>query len=188
MNGKRVKLLCAVMVVAVSGCLPLIIGVMEPRPNVELAPAGKTLALKMGPDVIDTGSFVIHDRKSQITGFHQSLTTGFKNAFSEAFDLTPGKPADLTLEIRSTELDVSMVAMSKNASAAVGIIRYRAHLIDSSGNVVKRLGATAQSTRQAGTILTDDLNRTYGGAIEVMYEQIAAEFFNVLHPAEAPPP
>ncbi len=157
------------------------IGGLDPKPRVDLAPTGKALSLKLDEGVGDSSDLDLQDGRAnpvvpataRLRGWRASLAAGFRNAFGAAFDVSDRRPADVTLELVSTEMP--QLALGPNRSVAV--IHYDARLLDPSGRSLKRLSSTVQSYQAAAITAEDQMCRTFAEAIGAMYEKIAAQFF-----------
>jgi len=146
---------------------------LDPRPNIDLPSSPRTLRVAISPDVPD--EFKTRGggtRAIKVRLWRTALENGFRNAFSEFFKVVPpDAPADLTLEIAETDLRPAMVT----SQAARAVLRYKARLLDGSGQVLMRQAGEASSR---GVVYQAwDFWQVEREAIESMYEEIAAKFF-----------
>ena len=180
-NSRRLS--AALLAATCSACLA--IGASNPRPNVDLPRSTKVLALQLEPAVSD--AFTIPSRagirSAEVTGWRQTLQAGFTNAFGSSYaPAGKGGKADLTLVI--IEADPALVAASYRGSSATAVgcqLRYKAHLLDGTGQELGRSAATVESKTTTGDI--GALSEIAGSAVETFYERVSADLFRAAPPA-----
>jgi hypothetical protein len=156
---------------------------MAPRPNVDLPPTGKSLALVIDPSIADNFRTTPGQIKAaEVTGWHQSLSKGFENSFRSAYPAPTNGKADYTLTLVRTDIAFEPTAFLVNrygdkvgAAAAVAQLTYQARVTDAQGNVVGRSTNTAVAKKQLGGL---NATESVQSAVESMFELIAHEAFS----------
>lgn len=154
----------------------------DPRPNVAIPPTTLSIKLVLGPGVEDT--VVVPNQNNilggTVSGWHATLRNGFRNAFSSAFDIVPpDAEADLTLVLDAATPELLPTAVRGDGAVMAGTahLRYRVFL---KGVSTGAKAGTAAATKS--TVRRDEISHVVRSAVEVMYEEIAAE---VIAPAVA---
>lgn len=182
---KRILAICCALLVSLSGC-SLSVNPMSPRPNVDLAPTGKTLAFVIDPSIGDNFKTTPGQIKAaEVKEWHKSLTTAFDNSFRSAYPAPSGGKADYTLTLVRADLGFEPTAFLVNrygdkvgTAAAVAQLTYTARLTDAQGNVIGRSTNTAVAKKQLGGL---NATESVQSAVESMFELIANEAFTAAH-------
>ncbi|HEX7604662.1 MAG TPA: hypothetical protein VF316_23750 [Polyangiaceae bacterium] len=164
-------LLPFVLAALVAGCVPLTVGPSSPRPNVMVA-ADKTASKQvLGPLV--QSEFVVPGNGSvdevTVTGWRQTLDTGFRNAWPTS------RPNGRTLEILDTELSFAPAAVTVRGGAVAvrAQIRYKARLLDGTGQEIGVAAGTVEAREATGSVngMTDNAAK----AVESLYEKLSTD-------------
>jgi len=177
----RNVLWASVVLICSAGCslTMLSLGQANPRPNVDIEESSRSVALELAESIQD--DFEVPGQQGIVTlrvqDWRKTLEVGFKNGFSNSFDLDSGK-SEMKVQIKSADfvLVPSAVRADGRVVAMSAQVRYQARLLDGEGKVVRRSARTVSSkgiTSDGG-----DLEVTAASAVESMYEAIAADFFS----------
>jgi len=137
----------------------------DPNPNIVLPVNDNKKSLSLNIDesikdafVSDGGNFT-----ASVTGFRESLETGFRNGFKDYFRIEPSKStSDFTINLTKVEC----ISTSKMLQIA-----FKATLTKKNGETVK---ASAGRVEASGG---KDVTAVAKRAFELMYEQIAIDLF-----------
>ena len=178
----------ALSITLAGGCA-LTVGMANPRPNLDLPQSQQSLALNLDSNIHD--EFSVPSQNGVIgadfKGWRSSLENGFRSGFAESFKAAADK-ADLTVAIVEAEPSFAPTSVAVNqygstigAASIVAQIRYKARLLDASGNVVGRSAGTVR----AKTSITNrfEATNTVANAIETLYEKLAEDLFHGPTPA-----
>lgn len=151
----------------------------DPKPNLDLPPTGRTLALRLGPEVLDafkaTGPGI---RPIRVGEWRATLANGFRNAFGESFTLVAeGEPADLSIDVVEAELHTESAAVSGyyGVVAIRASVRFKARLLGRNGEVLYRLVGDAPSK---GTITSVfQFRQLVKDAAETFWETVGDRYF-----------
>ncbi|MBI5494378.1 MAG: hypothetical protein HY904_05075 [Deltaproteobacteria bacterium] len=174
----RHPLIPVVLSVALGACAGITVNTGNPRPNINIAKSEQKMKLELGTDVRDTFKQPGTNNMAEfeVKGWHGTLKNGFKNGFGKFFTLVDDGQ-ELSLQVETAELSFvpAAVAADGNTAAVRAQVRFSANLVDPTGNVVKRMAGTAESKQSTGD--RGETGRIADGAVESMYEAIAAEAF-----------
>jgi hypothetical protein len=151
----------------------------SPKPNIDLPERNLALGLALDEQVKD--AFKVAPRsglpETEVTAWRTTLEKGFHNGLGTAFHTKEPK-AELTLQLVEAELEFvpSAVDAYGRAAAAEAHIRYKARLLDASGNVLRRSSGTVPSKRSTGD--HNEYTLVAKSAVETMYERISSELFS----------
>ena len=167
-------------VAGLTGCVPLEVAKLDPRPNVAFVQASpKSLVLRMAPDVAK--DFSIHDKETdldllEVHQWRDTLAGGFTNAFAGQFkSLQKGDTADLVLEIRRAQVTIAPAPSSGQRSTIAIQLTYQARLLNGDGAVMKVAAATVASKRS--TDERAEVPELVKSAVETMFEDLSTKLF-----------
>lgn len=165
---------CAALLALVACARPEVLA-GNPRPNIDLPRSTRTLRLQLQPAVQDVFVADLAGNKIPVSGWRSTLESGFRNAFSDAFQVA--EKADLTIEVAEAELSFNGTSFDRMGRpiSAEAQVRYKARLLDGSGAVLRRAAATVASKKSASS--PQEATPVASGAVETMYEQLARELF-----------
>ncbi len=156
--------------------------ILNPRPNINIDPSTQTIALSLGKQItdefrIDSGSGL---KKTDVTGWLQSLKNGFNNAFSDSYKVVEDKStADIVLTITRAEPIIAFGTYTKTLSASVSSSSVLAHLTYSANleykdnKLIHRTAGTINSKKEI--LRPKEANAVFQDAIETMYEAMIPE-------------
>ena len=149
---------------------------VQPRPSINMPPQSPKLGLVLAPTVRD----VQKAGSLSVAEVRKSLWNGYVNGFGEAAisDRYGATPGDYVVQIDKLDIEYNRLINVPYLSA-----RYRAVLKSPDGDVVRTSNRNV-NTRKTG----DNLKRQLVELYEVVFEQIAEDFFgsgNLVAP-EAP--
>jgi hypothetical protein len=151
----------------------------NPRPNLDLQPTGRSLGLRIAPEVEDafraTGTGI---RPIRVAEWRQTLKNGFANAFGGAFALVAeGEPADLTIEVAEAELRTESAAVSGyyGVVAIRAVVRYKVRLLGRNGEVLYRLAGEAGSKGAITSVF--QFRQAVKDAAETFWETVGQKYF-----------
>ncbi len=156
---------------------PLCVDYADPHPNVDIPLREHRLRLEMKgvPDElkIAEGNGV---RQVEVHNWRGTLAAGYTNGLRPAFPRIAGLPV-LTLElVEATPIFPPAAVSSTIGVVAVSVqIRYKARLVDSAGNILKRSLGTVEAKQASAN--RAGLTQTVSSAVETMYEKIANDMF-----------
>ena len=188
-TGFKTALALTLTLVAAAGCGPANLGLLSPTPKIKISAQAKTIALDIGPDVLD--SYVIpptdYTRPIQVSDWRRTLDAGFKTGFSPVMKVVD-KDADLTVRLTKAEASFERSGQSASMASSSGStfqvqtdysipvftcrIVYKAQLVNPKGEVIQKASGVSLSTSKSSGI--DELSTN---AIENMYQQIAQRLF-----------
>lgn len=175
----RMGFLATVGLLLLGGCV-MAVGQTSPRPNVFVDGGGRTLALSIWNTVRDEYKVPSQSGLAPIDvkAWRTTLTAGFRNGFGGGFEIADSRhESDLTIELIEARLEVVPTAWNAEGDpvAVAAQVRFKAQLLDASGQVLRRSARTVASKIPA----TDatEVSHAAGSAVEAMYEQIATDLF-----------
>lgn len=163
-----------------SGCA-LSVQAVNPRPNIDLPSSGKKVALQLSNSIQE--NFEIPSANgimgAKFVGYRTSLQNGFAAGFEGM--VGDGGNHELTLALLEAEPSFTTTAVAVNqygagaAAAAAAQIRYKARLIDASGNVIARSNGLVRAKNSFTNRwqAQDSVQQ----AMETLFEKLAADFF-----------
>jgi hypothetical protein len=161
-----------------AGCSTLHVGLLDPRPNVNLPKSQSTLSLRLGSRVEDVYTVPRENGvgPTEVNQWRASLAAAFKNAFGDSFSLAPSD-GDLVLEVQEAEIAMVPAAVTSGAAVVSGRaqIRYKAQLLDKSGKQLALTAGTVESKTTASSM--SGASSIAKSAMESMFEDIVAQLF-----------
>lgn len=149
------------------------VGELKPRPNVNWAPAQRTMSLHFGRDVADGYTLPETELGSVVvTDWRNSLTNAFLHSFGRSLPPTGSKP-DLAIRLLRAELVLTSTDGVARSNGIRAEIRYQANLIDKNNNVARRTDGTATSRHVVTSRAR--LPTAITSAIEGLFEQLKTE-------------
>jgi hypothetical protein len=146
----------------------------HPRPNIDLARSAHALSLQLDAAVPQD----IEGTGAEVVGWRQTLSNGFHSGFAPFFDVS-GRRNDLTLVIVEAWPQIMPTELNRfgGIATAEARVRYKARLVDASGNVVKRCTGTARGMTPffSQATIGGDATDAIASGVAAMYEQIAKE-------------
>ncbi len=176
----RILITLLVLSCVVSGC-SYKINTLNPKPNINIDENQNAISILFSDKVIDSYSFPSKNGigGATVEGWHQTLTNGFNNGFSDSFQIENENP-DLTLKITRAEIEFSPTAVTHAGQVAT----FNAHIVfkaslynQSEKKIINRTSGTAVSKLSTSGITgtAKDLNNSISSAVESMYEIIASK-------------
>ncbi|WP_224368898.1 hypothetical protein [Hyalangium versicolor] len=168
------------------GCSRAAVVQGHPSPNIDLPEKSTSLEFVMDESIQDQYPAEVDGKQTvNVSEWRATLLNGFSSGFKSAFKPAADK-ADLTLQLNEAVLSFSPTAFGRYGAiqAAEAQVRYKARLLDSQGQVLRRSTGTVSSKKP----ITDNDAVTSGAAnaVESMYEKIAQDFFSETPSAPAP--
>jgi hypothetical protein len=167
------SLALAIAVSFASGCAQLAVGPANPRPNVMMAAGSAPAELRLDESVRD--EYVIPGNGSigevPVTGWRNTLTRGFRNAF------TASEASGPKLQLINADLSFSPAAVSGAGTtvAVTATIRFRARLVDASGAELGALAGTVHAREATASATPQGMTDNAAKAVEALYEELAAK-------------
>jgi len=166
--------------IIIHGCA-LQVGLMNPKPNINLSKTNQSLYLALGNDIRD--SFTIPEystvRNSKVVEWHASLKNGFKNGFGEFYTISDKRQnSDLILKLLKADVKFIPTTVSgySNTTILKVQIKFKTVLLNSKNEELSKITETAIAQKTINVKGQED--EAVENAIEIMYQIIANKLFN----------